>query len=94
MSEMTPRRTKATTRPRKSRTTTTCAKCGSADVVPIIWGYPNSHDVEAAEQGKIALGGCVVSGSDPQRHCRACGEDFDFSRRRERRGHGNGKITP
>lgn len=54
-----------------------CPKCGSADVVPILYGYPTSKLFEDAEKGKVALGGCCVSGDDPQMLCRACGEEFD-----------------
>jgi hypothetical protein len=32
----------------------------------------------AANEGKIELGGCLVGECDPQRHCKACGTEFDF----------------
>jgi hypothetical protein len=32
------------------------------------------------EQGRVKLGGCVVSGDDPQWHCQACGMDFGSRR--------------
>jgi hypothetical protein len=55
-----------------------CPKCGSLNVVPIYYGLPGGPEVmEAAKQGKIALGGCLVTGSDPQKQCQACGTRFD-----------------
>ena len=54
-----------------------CPKCGSLDVVRILYGYPMPETFEAAERGEIALGGCCVSDDDPQRLCKACGTEFD-----------------
>ena len=68
-----------------------CPKCGSLDVVPILYGYPKPEAMDEAEKGLIALGGCCVSESDPRKHCNACGEDFDRSRLRAR---GAGAETP
>jgi hypothetical protein len=69
-----------------------CPQCGSLDIVPIMYGLPGPEAMEAAEQGKIALGGCCVSDHDPQKQCKACGAQFDFQplqdsrqRRRETR---------
>ena len=59
-----------------------CPKCGSLDVVPILYGYPMPETMEAAERGEIELGGCCVSGDDPRKHCKACGEQFDRPRLR------------
>ena len=63
-----------------------CPKCGSRDVVPILYGYPMPEAMDAAENGLIALGGCCVGEDDPRKHCNACGEDFDRPRLRARRG--------
>jgi hypothetical protein len=57
-----------------------CPKCGSLDVVPIMYGYPMPEAMEAAERGEIELGGCCVTADDPQKHCKACGERFDRPR--------------
>ena len=62
-----------------------CPKCGSLDVVPILYGEPMPEAMDDAEKGLIALGGCCVSNDDPQKHCNACGEDFDRPRARTRR---------
>lgn len=53
-----------------------CPGCGSTQVVPIVYGYPGWEMGVEADQGRVALGGCVVSGDDPQWHCKACGRDF------------------
>jgi len=54
-----------------------CPKCGSEDVLPILYGYPGPEMMAAAAKGLIALGGCCVSDDDPRKHCKACGEEFD-----------------
>jgi len=64
-------------RPRKSPEP--CPKCGSLDIVPIFYGLPGGPEVmEAANQGKIALGGCCVTDHDPQKQCKVCGTQFDL----------------
>ena len=55
-----------------------CPRCGSFDVVPILYGYPMPEAMAAAEEGKIALGGCCVGERDPRKQCKACGEQFDL----------------
>jgi hypothetical protein len=54
-----------------------CPKCGSLDVVPILYGYPGPEMMDMASKGKIELGGCCVGERDPRKHCNGCGEDFD-----------------
>lgn len=54
-----------------------CPKCGSLEIVPIMYGLPGPEGMEAANQGKIALGGCCVTDDDPQKQCKACGTQFD-----------------
>jgi hypothetical protein len=53
-----------------------CPACRSGDVVQILWGEPSPEAAEMAEAGRIALGGCVVTGDDPVWRCKACGRDF------------------
>jgi len=62
---------------RQRMNTEPCAECGSLDVVPILYGYPGPGMMDAAEQGRIALGGCCVGERDPQKQCNACGSQFD-----------------
>lgn len=59
-----------------------CPKCGSLDVVPILYGYPMPEAMAAAEKGLISLGGCCVTDRDPRKRCKACGEVFDRPRAR------------
>jgi hypothetical protein len=68
-------------RPRKSPEP--CPKCGSLDIVPIMYGLPGPEAGFAVGQGKIILGGCLVTGSDPQKQCKVCGAQFDFQPLRE-----------
>ena len=66
------------TKKRQGKSPEPCPRCGSLDVVPILYGYPGPEMMEAAEKGKIELGGCVIGESDPQKKCKACGEEFEF----------------
>lgn len=45
-----------------------CPICGSP-AIPIVYGLPDVEAAEAADQGRIVLGGCVVTGSDPAWAC-------------------------
>ncbi len=38
-----------------------------------IYGYPAYEAFEAAERGEIVLGGCCITGNDPERACRYFG---------------------
>jgi hypothetical protein len=55
-----------------------CPKCGSLDIVPILYGLPGPEMMDSAEKGRIELGGCCVTDNDPQKRCKACGTEFDF----------------
>lgn len=50
------------------RSTTTCAFCGSL-ARPIIYGLPSPDLFEAAEQGSVELGGCVIDEGHPDWAC-------------------------
>lgn len=55
-----------------------CPVCGKTTIAPIMYGLPDfneelEHDVR---EGKIVLGGCVVSDHDPQWMCTSCGALF------------------
>ena len=56
----------------KPRSTPVCPQCRSENVVPIVYGYPGPEAAQSAEQGRIHLGGCCVSGRDPEWHCEDC----------------------
>lgn len=49
-----------------------CPKCKSGLAIPIVYGLPAPEAVNAAEQGKIILGGCVISDDDLHWECSAC----------------------
>ena len=53
-----------------------CPSCGSSKVVPIVYGMPGSELAEAYERGEVELGGCVITGDDPQWRCKGCGHDW------------------
>ncbi|MGY1840249.1 MULTISPECIES: hypothetical protein [unclassified Modestobacter] len=50
-----------------------CPSCGREDSVPLVWGLPGPGDFELAEQGLIALGGCMLGPDEPVLTCRSCG---------------------
>lgn len=45
-----------------------CPVCGSRGV-RIAYGMPGPEMMDAAQEGRIVLGGCVVSGFDPEWAC-------------------------
>lgn len=47
-----------------------CERC-EAPMIPIVYGYPSGSMFRDAARGKIALGGCVISGNDPKLICSA-----------------------
>jgi hypothetical protein len=53
-----------------------CPNCGSKNVVDIIYGLPTYETFLEAEAGKFHLGGCIVTGNDPQWHCNECGNEW------------------
>jgi hypothetical protein len=55
--------------------TTECPVCGGR-LVPILYGLPTPEAGAAADRGEIELGGCLVTGDDPQLACRGCHERF------------------
>jgi hypothetical protein len=53
-----------------------CPRCRSRYVVPIIYGLPAEKGRAAASRGEVQLGGCCITGDDPDRHCRCCGHQW------------------
>jgi hypothetical protein len=45
-----------------------CPSCG-ADGIPVLYGLPTYDADEAARDGKVLLGGCIVQGDDIQWQC-------------------------
>ncbi len=51
----------------------TCPICGERALVRVVYGPPTRETEQAAARGEVVLGGCLVSGSDPEYVCAACG---------------------
>ena len=49
-----------------------CPRCGSAKVVPVLYGLPGPKAEEEAERGAIELAGCVLPKRPDDWCCRAC----------------------
>lgn len=50
-----------------------CPRCGSKKIARILYGMPDFNMIkEDLEAGKIVLGGCCVSDSDPSWQCVEC----------------------
>lgn len=52
-----------------------CPYCGGK-LLPIVYGEPGPELFEKADRGEVILGGCIVSGFDPQKECSECGFQF------------------
>lgn len=61
------------------KTKITCPRCGSPNVLPIMYGLPGQEAMEAALSGTIWLGGCCIDADMPMRHCGTCA--FEWSGR-------------
>lgn len=48
-----------------------CQRCQSL-LVPIVFGMPTYETFEASQRGEIILGGCCVTGNDPEWQCPRC----------------------
>lgn len=59
-----------------SRKRPICPRCGSKDVLRIVYGLPGPELMERAEKGLVKLGGCCVDGNDPEWYCRKCSSEF------------------
>ena len=54
-----------------------CPMCGKRAGVCLVYGEVGDPTVIAqVERGEIVLGGCVVTGTDPDWHCGACSHDW------------------
>ncbi len=58
----------------------TCPACGALQSIPIVYGMLPAELGRQAAAGKIHLGGCCVSDSNPKWYCRACGHEWANSR--------------
>lgn len=53
-----------------------CPKCGSCEVVAIVYGLPLESLEKAAEKGQVELGGCVIMEDSPDFRCKSCNAGF------------------
>jgi hypothetical protein len=55
-----------------------CPRCGSGDIAKICYGepVPSAELDREIEAKKIVLGGCFITGNDPEWHCNACSKRF------------------
>jgi hypothetical protein len=60
----------------ETKATPICPVCGSASVIPILWGRRAEAEYAAAQRGEIALGGCFLFKDMPCWHCRDCTRGF------------------
>ena len=58
-----------TTKRRKPLRTLVCPRCGNVGLKKILYGMPMSD----FDQEKYIMGGCVISGFDPEIGCTSCG---------------------
>jgi hypothetical protein len=62
-----------------------CFKCGSKEVIPIVYGLPDEEMIALARKGDIALGGDVIIDSVPAWRCKSCGYKFGDREARDKR---------
>jgi len=60
----------------------TCPKCGSTQVIKIIYGYPGRDLGDAEERGEIKLGGCCISDDNPTHYCKDCKSEFRLDKQK------------
>lgn len=55
-----------------------CPQCGGSNVAEILWGLPvfNEELERKLDEGSIVLGGCCITGDDPEWRCNNCGCEF------------------
>ena len=53
-----------------------CPNCGGDETIPIIYGLPLPSMGEKERRGEVLLGGCIVSGNDPEWYCKVCKNRF------------------
>lgn len=59
-----------------------CPKCKQRSGVEILYGYPSVLVADEVDRGEIFLGGCCIEPDSPDRHCMACGHEWQIVRRK------------
>ncbi len=57
---------------------TRCPRCGSSSLARVLYGEPAPSAALEADigAGRVVLGGCIVTGDEPNRRCRHCRTEF------------------
>lgn len=55
-----------------------CPRCGNGNPLELVYGMPSGEMMKAVNDGHIALGGSVITDSNPAYRCRAegCGTEW------------------
>lgn len=53
-----------------------CPFCGKRHTIPIQYGMPTHEAFLDEQSGKIKLGGCIITDSNPSRYCKDCHKSF------------------
>jgi hypothetical protein len=53
-----------------------CPNCRAQTLVHLVYGYPGPVTMMEADEGRIALGGCLVTDDDPRYRCQSCRSDI------------------
>lgn len=54
-----------------------CPSCGSRNVIKILYGYPTGEALFMEAQGKIKLGGCLITDINPEYYCNNCENEWN-----------------
>lgn len=60
-----------------------CPYCGRS-AIPILWGKPSKEGEKWAQDGKVILGGCMMSSTSPSHQC-SNGHSFITAEEKTRR---------
>ncbi len=58
-----------------------CPSCKAKEGVDIIYGMPSPELFEKSERNEVALGGCILEDSQPDRRCLSCNHEWQIKRR-------------
>jgi hypothetical protein len=61
-----------------------CPVCHNEGLVPIMYGMPADDPSEDVRAGRYMIGGCCITGDDPNRECIDCGASVYADGRFER----------
>jgi len=63
--------------------TVKCPKCGSNNIIKIIYGMVGPEMGEAENSGEIRLGGCCITDDNPTHYCKDCKTEFLKEKKRK-----------